>query len=287
MRALPRVVVRGGGDLGTGVAHRLFMAGFPVLLLELPQPRMIRHTVCFGEAVYRGEHRVEEVVARLCRDLPEGDWDGIPVLVDPGGERLEALAPGVLVDARMLKGNHGTRRDQAPVVIGLGPGFTAGVDVDFVVETHRGHDLGRVLAEGAALPDTGIPGTLGGESSRRVVRAPAAGVFRPQRLLGETVASGDCLGRVGETPVHSALAGLLRGILHEGLEVRAGEKLADVDPRGPEVDVHTLSDKARAVAGGVLEAAMRALFGPLEAGARRGAAAFGSQVGSRPPASPP
>lgn len=258
--ALPLVLVRGGGDLGTGVAHRLYMAGFAVAILELPRPRMIRATVCFGSAVYHGERRVEGVLARSVAE-PVPGFEGIPVLVDPEGAWIPRLQPAALVDARMLKANRGTRRGQAEVVVGMGPGFTAGEDVDFVVETHRGHDLGRVIASGSALPDTGVPGALGGESARRVVKAPCAGAFHPVREIGDLVARGDLLGRIGETPVPAAIAGMVRGLLQEGLEVRSGEKIADVDPRGADIDVHTISDKSRAVAGGVLEAVMRRLFG--------------------------
>jgi len=257
---LPRVVLRGGGDLATGVAHRLFVAGFPVTILELPEPRMIRRTVCFAEAVYRQEQVVEGVRARL-HGQPLDAGEEISVLVDPDGLYLAELEPGVLVDARMLKRGAGAHRGQAPVVVGLGPGFVAGEDVHFVVETQRGHDLGRVLTRGAALPDTGVPGVLGGESARRVVRAPAAGILRVERQIGEIVRRGERLGWAGGAPVLSALDGILRGLLHEGLEVRQGEKIADVDPRGASVDVHTLSDKSRAIGGGVLEAVMRALFG--------------------------
>ncbi len=257
---LPLVVLRGGGDLASGVAHRLFVSGFPVVILELPQPRMVRRTVSFAEAVYRGRVRVEGVSARRVEE-PLACPGEIPVLVDPEADTLKSLQPGVLVDARMLKANRGTCRGQAPVVVGLGPGFLAGQDVDFVVETQRGHELGRVLLEGAARPDTGIPGVLGGEGARRVVRAPLAGLFRVEREIGCLVQRGERLGRVGSSPVLSPLDGLLRGLLHDGLEVRAGEKIADVDPRGDQVDVHTLSDKSRAVGGGVLEAAMRGLFG--------------------------
>ncbi len=257
---LPLVVIRGGGDLASGVAHRLFVAGFPVIILELPLPRMIRRTVCFAEAVYQEAQVVEGVPGRLRWD-PVPSMLEIPVLVDPDGSRLSHLEPGVLVDARMLKRAGDTRRGQAPVVVGLGPGFVAGRDVDFVVETQRGHDLGRVLLQGTAQPDTGVPGVLGGESTRRVVRAPAAGVFRAERQIGDLVVRGESLGRVGEKQICSALDGILRGLLHDGLEVQAGEKMADVDPRGASVDVHTISDKSRAIGGGVLEAIMRAFFG--------------------------
>lgn len=259
--ALPLILVRGGGDLGTGVAHRLFMAGFPVVILELPRPRMIRSTVCFGSAVYDGECAVEGVVARSLGEPPADIRDHVPVLVDAEGEWIPRLRPGGLVDARMLKSNRGTHPEQARVVVGMGPGFHAGRDVHFVVETHRGHDLGRVIAEGPALPDTGVPGALGGESARRVVKAPCAGVFEPRRRIGAVVARGDVLGRIGDTEVAAAIPGLVRGLLHAGLTVRAGEKIADVDPRGAGIDVHAISDKSRAVAGGVLEAVMRSLFG--------------------------
>lgn len=258
--ALPLVLVRGGGDLGTGVAHRLFMAGFPVVILELPQPRMIRSTVCFGSAVYEGEREVEGVLASTLVAPPDRR-QGIPVLVDPEGSWIPRLQPAALVDARMLKVNRGTRRGQAQVVVGLGPGFTAGEDVDFVVETHRGHDLGRVIASGPALPDTGVPGALGGESARRVVKAPCSGAFTSLRRIGDAVGPGDVLGTIGGTAVSASIAGLVRGLLHDGLEVRPGEKIADVDPRGADIDVKAISDKSRAVAGGVLEAVMRSLFG--------------------------
>lgn len=259
--ALPLILVRGGGDLGTGVAHRLFMAGFPVAILELARPRMIRSTVCFGSAVYDGECSVEGVLARALDHPPVDLRHSIPVLVDPEGEWIPRLRPGGLVDARMLKVNRDTHRTQAQVVVGMGPGFHAGRDVHFVVETHRGHDLGRVIAAGPALPDTGVPGALGGESARRVVKAPCAGVFEPVRRIGDVVMAGEVLGRLGATEVVAAIPGLVRGLLHGGLPVRAGEKIADVDPRGDGIDVHAISDKSRAVAGGVLEALMRSLFG--------------------------
>lgn len=255
---LPPVAIRGGGDLGSGVAHRLHRAGFPVVILELARPRMIRRTVCFAEAVYRGEWTVEGVRARLV-DEPGGD--DLPVLVDPEGRWLDRARPHVLVDARMLKRPPERGLDQAPVVIGLGPGFTAGEDAHYVVETHRGHELGRVIDRGPALPDTGVPGKLGGEDARRVVKAPVDGVFRTERQVGDLVQDGDALGFLGETPVAARLAGLLRGLMHDGMEVRQGEKIADVDPRGAGIDIHTISDKSRAIGGGVLEAVMHALVG--------------------------
>lgn len=251
---LPRVVLRGGGDLGTGVAHRLFVSGFPVTILELPEPRVIRRTVSFANAVFTGEQSVEGVLAR--RDTEPWTPGLIAVRIDPGGEELARLEHEVLVDARMTKRNLGTSIDQARVVIGLGPGFEAGVDVHHVVETQRGHDLGRVVRK--ALQDTGIPGEIGGQTARRVVKAPATGRFRASVRLGDQVTEGQLLGHVDEHEVRSRLTGLLRGLLHDSLMVHSQEKLADVDPR-LDTDLYTISDKARAIGGGVLEAILRSL----------------------------
>ncbi len=249
----PRVILRGGGDLGSGVAHRLFMSGFPVTILELPEPRVIRRTVSFATAVFTGEQVVEGVLAR--RDAPAFETGLIAVRVDPDASELAGLGAEILVDARMLKRNAGTAMDQARVVIGLGPGFEVGRDVHYVVETQRGHDLGRVVDR--ALQDTGVPGEIGGQTARRVVKSPAAGVFQPCVQLGAHVQEGQLLGHVEAHEVRSHLGGLLRGLLHEGLTVRLNEKLADVDPR-LDTDLHTISDKARAIGGGVLEAILRA-----------------------------
>lgn len=257
---LPRVVIWGGGDLATGVAHRLFQSGFPVLILELPQPRMLRSSVAFASAIGAGQVEVEGVPARHFANPPQ-DWRHvIPVVVDPQGSWLNPLQPDVLIDARLLKRNEGLHPSLAPLVVALGPGLSAGRDCHCVIETDRGHWLGQVIWEGQARPDTGVPGTLGGESWRRVVRSPATGLFRRQAQLGDRVQAGQCLGTVEGQPVLSELTGLLRGLVQDGLRVDQGEKLADVDPR-QEVDLHTISDKARAIAGGVLEAILARYFG--------------------------
>lgn len=250
----PRVVLRGGGDLGSGVAHRLFMSGFPVTILELPEPRVIRRTVSFASAVFTGAHEVEGVLAK--RDAEPWSPGLIAVRIDPEGRELAALGAEVLVDARMTKRPHDTRPDQARVVVGLGPGFEVGRDVHFVVETQRGHDLGRLVPQ--AQVDTGVPGEIGGQSARRVVKAPRAGRFEAAVELGQRVEEGSLLGHVEGEEVRCRLSGLLRGLLYSGLTVRDQEKLADVDPR-LDTDLYTISDKARAIGGGVLEAILRAL----------------------------
>lgn len=260
----PLVIVRGGGDLGTGVAHRLYRAGFVVAILELAQPHMVRRTVCFAEAVYTGVTEVEGVEARLMPDflcLAENIRpDYIPVVIDSDGEAQEAIAqlrPLGIVDARMLKRPVVPMLGRVPITVGLGPSICAGRDVQYVVETQRGLQLGKVIDAGEAIPDTGIPGMQGGESTRRLLRAPHAGVFKAVSRIGDIVNEGDTVGYVDNDAVRVSLSGILRGLVHEGVCVAAGEKIGDCDPRGRSINVHLMSDKARAVAGGVLEAVMR------------------------------
>lgn len=274
---LPRVVVWGGGDLGSGVAHRLYVSGFPVLILELEQPRMLRSHVSFARAVYEHDVEVEGVAARRY-GRPPLDWRTcLPVIVDPSGSVLRELRPDVLVDARLLKRASGLSKELAPLVLALGPGIEAGVDCHAVIETDRGHFLGQVIWQGQARPDTGVPGVLGGESVRRLLRAPGAGVFTAAVEAGTRVAEGERVGDVDGAPVLAQVAGVLRGLIQSGLEVSAGEKIGDVDPR-QEVDLHTISDKARAIGGGVLEAIMRWRFG----GATSPASLRPSESPSRP-----
>ena len=267
-----RVVIRGAGDLASGVALRLWRAGMDVVLLDVEKPTAIRRTVAFSEAIVHGVQRVEDVTARLAtaetaeETLAAGY---IPVLVDPEGRSVPKLKPDTLVDAILAKRNLGTEIRDAPVVIGVGPGFTAGVDCHAVVETMRGHSLGRVLREGAARPDTGIPGLIGGFAGERVLRAPAAGLFHPLRDIGDAVTEGEILATVEGKPIIATLTGTLRGILPEGTEVSPGMKAGDIDPRCQRSHCFTASDKALAVGGGVLEAIL-ALTGALrETGIRR------------------
>ncbi len=263
------VLLRGGGDLGTGVAHRLVRAGYRVVVLESKAPRAVRRRVAFAEAVFEGVVTVEGVTARKVdakaaaaalaggqespgRGRDRAPW--VPVVVDPDGACIDDLDPAVIVDARMAKRNLGTRRDDAPLTVALGPGFVAGSDVDLVIETKRGHALGTVIERGAALPNTGVPGRVGGEAARRLLRSPADGEFSSNRSIGDIVLEGDTLASVAGKPVVAAIGGIVRGLIADGLTVREGEKVGDVDPRGSEIDPGAISDKARAVGGAVLEA---------------------------------
>jgi xanthine dehydrogenase accessory factor len=252
------VLIKGAGDLATGVAVRLWRAGFPVAMTELECPLAIRRTVAFAEAVYAGEATVENVTARRVSDssLVTAAWDSlaIPIIVDPDAKSVAALKPAVLVDAILAKKNLGTRMDDAALVIALGPGFAAGVDAHAVVETNRGHYLGRVLWAGSAQPNTGMPGDVNGIRCARVVYAPAEGEFADGRKIGTILKAGEQIGSVAGRPVLAPIAGVLRGLIHDGIPVHPGIKIADVDPRGVSDHCWTVSDKALAVAGGVLEA---------------------------------
>ena len=253
-----KVLIKGAGDLATGVAYRLHRVGMLVAMTEISKPTAIRRAVAFAQAVYSGFHTVEGITARRVESLEEifNAWerDEIPVIVDPEARIRERLKPQVLVDAIMAKRNTGTSINDAPIVIALGPGFTAGVDCHAVIETNRGHYLGRVILKGQAQPNTGIPGEVGGESERRVLRSPADGIFHPLKEIGEFVEEGETVAEVNGMPVRARISGVLRGILYPGLEVRQGMKVGDVDPRGVREHCFTISDKSLAVAGGVLEA---------------------------------
>lgn len=252
------IVLKGGGDLGSGVVYRLHRAGLRVLVTELPAPLVIRRQVALATAVYQGVVKIENVVGRRVESDPEifTAWQAgeVPVLVDPQTSIVPRLGPTVLVDAVMAKKNTGTHVDDAPIVIALGPGFVAGRDAHAVIETQRGHYLGRAIYQGAAAPDSGRPGSTQGVTVKRVLRAPTAGRFATSCQIGERVQAGQVVARVNGAPVHTAIDGVVRGLLADGLDVEAGLKVGDVDPRGVVEHCFSISDKALAVGGGVLEA---------------------------------
>lgn len=282
-RFLPLVLIKGAGDLASGVALRLHRAGFLVVMTETPLPLAVRRRVAFAQAVYDGACLVEEVEGRLCA-LEEVHavlaGGAVPVLIDPQAQCRSVLRPPALVDAIMAKHNTGTRRDDAPLVIALGPGFTVGIDCHAIIETNRGHNLGRVLWAGSAEPDTGTPGELPGIGGKatRVLRAPRAGHVEAQVAIGDHVRARQRLAVVhgedgGESEVLSPFDGVLRGIIHARVPVTQGMKIGDVDPRAARDHCFTVSDKSLAIGGGVLEAILQRFWqsesAPHEFGARK------------------
>ncbi len=251
------IVVRGGGDLATGVIQKLARAGMKVLVLEVEKPTAIRRTVALCEAVYEGRFQVEDIICVRVNTLEEAKacWDKgeVPLLVDPSGETIAAIKPDCVVVGILAKRNLGTNKEMAPVVIGLGPGFCAGEDVHAVIETMRGHDLGRLLLQGSALPNTGIPGEIGGKSELRVLHAPCKGVVENRKQIGDIAQQGDVLLTIDGMEVTAPFTGLIRGLIRPGAQVPKGMKIGDIDPRVT-VDWHTISDKARCLGGAVLEA---------------------------------
>lgn len=293
------IICRGAGDLATGIIHRLHRAGHRVIALETDYPAAIRRQVSFCEAVYDGSAAVEGVTARLVPALADAEtdtetcsgindipaahivsekWDSsaieavleageVPLLIDPKGESIALLKPDVVVDAIIAKKNLGTTINMAPLVIGVGPGFTAGQDVHLVIESMRGHNLARIITDGMAQPNTGVPGNIAGFTSERVIHAPAAGYIHDVRKIGDIVQKGDEIARIYPdkesydnalseyVPVNATITGIIRGLIREGYYFRKGFKIADIDPRESEItNCFTISDKARSIAGSVLEA---------------------------------
>ena len=253
-----KILIKGAGDLATGIAARLFRAGHRILMTEIPVPLTVRRTVAFSRAVYEGSALVEETEARFAGTekeakeiLSRGD---IAVMVDPEASCRNWFRPDVIVDAILAKKNLGTRISDAPLVIGVGPGFTAGADCSCVVETKRGHYLGQVIWRGSAIPNTGVPGDVGGYTTERLLRASADGIMEPKVQIGDKVEKGQITALTGGVPVYAQMPGIVRGLLQEGTEVRKGLKIGDIDARAHSSYCHTISDKARAVGGAVLEA---------------------------------
>lgn len=260
------IIVRGGGDLATGTIYKLYKCGFQVLVLEVARPSAIRRNAAFSEAVYEGIQKVEDMTCYLADSIADAEQllaEGrLTMLVDPKGEAIARLKPLAVVDAILAKRNLGTNREMAPITVALGPGFEAGGDVDAVVETQRGHNLGRVLWQGTAAPNTGIPGTIGGYSKERVIYSPAAGILRNVCRITDTVKKGQTIAVIetdtGVVPVAASLDGLLRGLIRDGYPVPERFKIADIDPRTEEYhNCFTISDKSRCIAGGVLEAILQ------------------------------
>ncbi len=252
------IIIRGGGDLATGVAHRLHRSGFRVLILEVAQPLVVRRTVAFAQAVIDGTMRVEEVTAVHAHSIQEthAAWlrNEIPVYVDPAAAILNDIQADAVVDATLAKRNTGMRMDMAPLTIALGPGFEAGKQVHIVIETMRGHNLGRLFFKGSALPDTGTPDPVMGYGAERVLRSPCKGTIRHVLDIGAQVKKKDIICYVGEVPVRAPFDGVVRGLIMNGREVPENLKIGDVDPRPVREHCYTISDKARALGGSVLEA---------------------------------
>jgi xanthine dehydrogenase accessory factor len=257
-----KIVIKGAGEMASGLAHRLYMAGMRnILMIEIPEPLSVRRMVSFCEAIFAGKMEVEGVRAEHIHHV-EDVWlswkiHNMAVLVDPQWQSIGILKPHVVIDATMVKRNLGTRKDEAPLVIGVGPGFTAGNDVHIVVESNRGHDLGRTIYKGGAEPYTGIPGQMMAYTNERVLRSPVAGRVRHVRTLGDSVKKNDLILTIDNTPLPAPIDGILRGLIRE-ISVAKDEKIGDIDPRGKVEYCHTISDKARAIGGGVLEAIMHA-----------------------------
>lgn len=257
------VLIRGGGEMATGIAHRLHRCHMRVLITEITMPMSVRRNVAFAEAVYKGAHTVEGVEAVRAASCDEAymAWkrNQIPVFVDPEASIREILKPVVIVDAIMAKKNGVARLTDAPVVIGVGPGFTAGFNVHAVVESNRGHHLGRVIWDGAAETDTGIPASVDGYTASRVLRAPRSGTFNALRAIGDVIATGEPVAHVNGELIKAEISGQIRGLLRNGIQVQQGSKAGDIDPRGERGYCDLISDKSRAIAGGVLEAVLHSL----------------------------
>jgi xanthine dehydrogenase accessory factor len=253
------IIVRGGGDIASGSIQKLHRSGFKVLVLEIDKPTAIRRNVAFSDAVYNGQSEVEGIKAVLISNLEELEEAFnnklIAVAVDSNGEYIEKLKPLAVVDGILAKKNLGTKKTMAPITVALGPGFEAGVDVDIVIETKRGHNLGRLIFEGFAIENTGVPGEIGGFSKERVIHSPIEGIIENIKTIGDIVKAGEVIAKISDELIYAPIDGLLRGIIKNGFLVNKGLKIADIDPRLKEIENYTtISDKARNIGGGVLEA---------------------------------
>lgn len=256
------VVIRSGGDIASGSIQRLHNVGFKIIILEIANPSSIRREVCYGEAVYRKKMTIEGITSKLVDNLEEAyielEKGIIPVLIDEKGENIEKIHPFALIDGILAKKNLGTTINMAPITIGIGPGFYAGKDVDAVIETKRGHTLGKVIYEGEAIKNTGIPGNIAGVTKERVIHSEYEGTITNICKIGDSVKKGDIIAKINGNEVFATIDGILRGIIREGYYVTKGFKIADIDPRKSEYEnCFTISDKARSVGGGTLEALLK------------------------------
>ena len=256
-----KVVIRGGGDLATGVAEVLYQSGFKILILDIEKPSSIRRSVCFSEAIYDGIIQVENIICKKVENENDIEkcWNEkiIPIMVDEKGEIIKKIKPNVVVDSIIAKKNLGTTKEMAPITVALGDGFEAGKDVDIVIETMRGHNLGRIITSGRAMKNTGIPGEIKGVSKDRVIYSKANGRFSSVKKIGDTVQKDEIIGYVGDVEIRGKISGVLRGIIRDGYEVTENMKIGDIDPRIEEKNnCFTISDKARSLGGAVLRAIM-------------------------------
>lgn len=271
------IIVRGAGDLATGVIYRLYKSGFKILALEAEKPSAIRRSVAFSECIYTIEQNIEGVKAKKVNNLKEIEecWQKkeIPIVVDPKARYIDILKPDIVVDAIIAKKNYGTNIKMAPITIALGPGFIAGKDVNIVIETMRGHNLGRLIFEGEALANTGEPGEIGGVTKERVIYSNNEGTFKAIKKIGDSIKKDEILGYVENTPIYATIDGLLRGIISDGYVVKSKFKIADIDPRLNQYDnCFTISDKARSLGGSVLEGILSEL---QKMGGKNGSKYFG------------
>ena len=253
------VLIKGAGDLATGIAHRLKVCGFHIVMTEISMPTTVRRTVAFSQAVFDGNTEVEGIKAVLADNVEQVykiiEEDNIPVIIDPDGEMIKELKPKVIVDAIISKNNSGkTKINDADIVIAVGPGFEAGTDCHCIIESQRGHYLGRTIYKGSAIPNTGIPGSIGGYTIERIIRASDDGIIEPIVQIGDYVEKGQCVAMVEGTPIYASISGIVRGMLQKGIKVKKGMKSGDIDPRCKKEHCFTISDKARSIGGGVLEA---------------------------------
>lgn len=264
------VVIRGAGDIATGVAVRLYNSGFKVVMTESQLPTMIRCSVSFGQCIFTQTQQVESIQAVKATNIDEIkallERGFIPVVIDEHLAITKQLQPTFLIDAILAKRNLNLKTAIAPITIALGPGFNAGFDCDAVIETNRGHHLGRVIYQGYTQENTGVPGNIAGETYRRVLRAPCAGQFSSTNKIGDLVQEGDIVAQIGTTPVYAPLSGMIRGLLNNDIQVGEGFKIGDIDPRGATADYTTVSDKARAIGGSVLEAMLHLQLKQLQSG---------------------